>query len=229
MPWRYDRRVVAEDSVVSPSMPEAGGARVRARWRLTASGDTAGDVLARVGGEPWLVRHGPVVLLGSRLVPEETSLPLSGTFVPFLGALLNRAARGEAGVRTAIVGESVVLPPGVSALEVDGIRTPVTSDAAVVAPDAPGVHPLLAGVDTVGMLVVGPDPRESELIRGAPALLATAVPGARTSVTDDPRRYAAERFRGAGRSELTGLVLAAALALLVVESLLAAGGTRRSR
>jgi hypothetical protein len=50
----------------------------------------------------------------------------------------------------------------------------------------------------------------------------------RVEVTDDAAAYAAARFRGAGRTEVTGLLLAAALVVLVAESLLAAGGLRRN-
>jgi hypothetical protein len=103
----------------------------------------------------------------------------------------------------------------------------VDGGATIAAPDRPGAYALLAGADTVGMLVVGADPRESDLTRADARAVAAAVPGAAAAVTDDPRSYAARRFRGAGRSELTGWLLLAALAVLIAESLLAAGSARR--
>ena len=48
------------------------------------------------------------------------------------------------------------------------------------------------------------------------------------TITDDPRVYAARRFRGADRSELTGTLLVLALAVLVAEALFAASGARRA-
>jgi hypothetical protein len=45
---------------------------------------------------------------------------------------------------------------------------------------------------------------------------------------DTPRAYAAARFAGAGQSDLTPWLLVAALAVLVVESLVAAGAGRRA-
>src|SRR5207244_4076968 len=52
--------------------------------------------LATVNEEPWLVREGDVLLVGSRLDTAWTALPASPAFVPFLDALVNRLARGEA-------------------------------------------------------------------------------------------------------------------------------------
>ncbi|HEX4600906.1 MAG TPA: BatA domain-containing protein [Gemmatimonadales bacterium] len=66
-----------------------GGA---ARW----PGDSS--VLATVNGEAWLVRDAGVLLLGSRLDTAWTALPRAPAFVPFMDALVNRLARGEASV-----------------------------------------------------------------------------------------------------------------------------------
>ena len=46
-------------------------------------------------GEPWLVRSGTVLLIGSRLDTGWTALPFQAEFVPFIDVLLNRLARGE--------------------------------------------------------------------------------------------------------------------------------------
>jgi len=55
-------------------------------------------VLATLNGEPWLVRDGNVLLLGSRLDTAWTALPATPAFVPFVDALVNRLVRGEAPV-----------------------------------------------------------------------------------------------------------------------------------
>jgi hypothetical protein len=64
----------------------------------TDGGDGADDTttLASVNEQPWLVRDGDVLLVGSRLDTAWTALPASPGFVPFLDALVNRLARGEA-------------------------------------------------------------------------------------------------------------------------------------
>jgi len=54
-----------------------------------------------VNGEPWLVRDSGVVLVGSRLDTAWTELPVTTGFVPFVDALVNRLARGEAAVGSA--------------------------------------------------------------------------------------------------------------------------------
>ena len=222
--WRFGPRVELADSVVAPGVVGLGGARVARRYRLVPSGPTReGGVLARVGGDPWLVRTGRTVIVGSRLVPEETDLPLLASFVPAVASLVLRVARGEEGVVSAAPAGAVTLPPGVT-----GIATPrgverVAGGAVAAAPAAPGVYPLLAAADTVGALVVAPDPRESDLARAGDAEVTAAFPGALLRVVDTPRSYAAARFAGAGRSDLVPWLLVAALAALVAESLTAAG------
>ena len=75
------------------------GVQVTRRYRLEGR---AGDTLATVNGEPWLVRSGTVVLLGSRLDTAWTALPAAPGFVPFVDALVNRLVRGEADVTLAV-------------------------------------------------------------------------------------------------------------------------------
>lgn len=225
--WRFGARREMADSVVAPDLAGLAGARVLRRYRLEPVGAAQpGAVLARVGGDPWVVRTGRTVVVGSRFVPEETALPLSAAFVPALATLVLRVARGDEGVVAAAPGDPVHLPEGA-----DGMATAAgveRAGAVARAPDVPGVYPLLAGPDTVGALVVAPDPRESDLTRAAAAALAAAFPGARVRMASTPRAYAAARFAGAGRSDLTPWLLVAALVVLVVESLAAAGVRRRS-
>jgi aerotolerance regulator-like protein len=239
VPWRFGPRVEREDTLAAPRVRELSGIGVLRRYRLesvpgVATG--AGSVLARAGEDPWLVRAGRVVVVGSRFVPEETALPLSGRFVPFVSALVNRLARGDEGMLDAAPGAGVTLPDGVTALVPAGSGRPSARDAlpvppggAVTAPATPGVYLMVAAGDTVGALVVAPDPRESDLRRATASDLAALFPGARIEEAASPRAYAAARFSGAGRSELTGWLLAAALLVLVAEGLLAAGGMDRRR
>ena len=72
------------------------GVPVTRRQRLEGS-DTAA-ILAMVNGEPWVVAGKGIVLLGSRLDTSWTTLPTAPVFVPFVDALVNRFARGEAAV-----------------------------------------------------------------------------------------------------------------------------------
>jgi hypothetical protein len=232
VPWRFGPPVQREDTLAAPLVPELAGVVVRRHYALepvTAAVPPRG-VLARAGGDPWLVRSGHLVVIGSRLVPEETALPVTSGFVPFVGDLVNRLSRGDEGILTATPGGPVTLPDAVTAVAGGSGGAPerrVAGAGAVSAPVAPGVYRLLSGTDTVGALVVAPDPRESDLRRASDAGVAAAFPGARVTVTNSPRAFAAARFHGAGRSELTGTLLLAALLVLLVESAVAAGGIRR--
>ena len=163
------------------------GIPVSRRYRLEAIGDggrgTGEDrtVLARVNGEPWLTRDAGILLIGSRLDTAWTALPVAPAFVPFLDALVNRLARGEAPVS-----------------EVEG---------------PPGVEFRARGFDTVGAIVSGPDPRESDLTP-APAALVRDVLGAEVL---DATALAAARFAGAGKSDASGPLLVLALLVAAAE------------
>ncbi|OGU00810.1 MAG: hypothetical protein A2085_11710 [Gemmatimonadetes bacterium GWC2_71_10] len=184
-------------------------------------------MVARAGADAWIVTDGPLVLVGSRMVPEQTTLPLSGLFVPFVSALVNRVARGEVPVLSAAPGAPLTLPGRATALASDSLL-PVEGGSVVAAPPVPGVYAVLAGSDTATLLVVAPDPRESDLTRAEPAALRRHFPGARLAFVADARSYAVQRFRGAGRSELTGSLLLLALVVLLVEAAVASGRFSRA-
>ena len=128
---------------------------VTRRYRLERVGGAEGGstdsavVLATVNREPWLVRAGTVVLLGSRLDTAWTALPAKPAFVPFVDALANRVARGA--------GEG-----GGGIARAEG---------------APRVAFTVRGADTVGATVYGPDPRESDLTPATSALARRVLGG----------------------------------------------------
>ena len=99
IPWRLEGGGTP-GVVASEALEMIAGGTVRRRYRLVGATDSAA-VLARVHGEPWLVRDDETVLVGSRLDTAWTSLPATPAFVPFVDALVNRVARGEAPIRTA--------------------------------------------------------------------------------------------------------------------------------
>jgi aerotolerance regulator-like protein len=87
-------------ALASRALPMLTGAAVARRYRLetTAGEADSAAVIATVNEEPWLVRAGSTLLIGSRLDTAWTVLPASPSFVPFVDALANRVARGEASV-----------------------------------------------------------------------------------------------------------------------------------
>jgi hypothetical protein len=101
--WRFGA-VGTPGPLATASLPGVTGLSVARRYRLEwiggrqSEGAADSGVVATVNGDPWLVRDGDVVLLGSRLDTAWTALPASPAFVPFIDALVNRVARGEAPV-----------------------------------------------------------------------------------------------------------------------------------
>ena len=141
IPWRWSS-AGTPGPLASRDVEQIGGTQVTRRLRLEGTG---GDVLATVNGEPWLVRAGDVVLLGSRLDTAWTALPASPGFVPFVDALVNRVVAGG----------------GTAAVTVEEGR--------------PRVEFRVRGADTVGATVFGLDPRESNLTPASAGVVAAAL------------------------------------------------------
>jgi len=102
--WRFGS-AGTPGPIARAAVPAIAGLQVTRRYRIEVSTGDAGrgtgndtTVLATVNGDPWLVRDGSVLLLGSRLDTAWTALPAAPAFVPFIDALVNRLARGEAPV-----------------------------------------------------------------------------------------------------------------------------------
>lgn len=97
VPWRWGQ-VGTPGPIAAPDLAVLNGVQVVRRYRLDGGSD---GVLASVNGEPWLVRSGGVVLVGSRLDTAWTALPAAPGFVPFVDAIVNRIVMGEADVAAA--------------------------------------------------------------------------------------------------------------------------------
>lgn len=223
--WLFESLVEAPAVVDSGVL--VGRERVLKRYRfrsLRASGDASSGVLATVGGEPWIVRGGNVVLIGSRLDPEWTSLPLSAGFMPFLDAMVNRVARGQVAVLSGAAGDPVLLPDLVTTVRSDGREWSVEGGAAFRPPSI-GVYYLVAGRDTVGSLSVNVDSRESSLAEASDAAVRDLWPGARLV---DPGRAGSTAFAQVGRADLQAPLLWLAFGLAVLEVGIATGWKRRA-
>jgi hypothetical protein len=131
----------------------------------------------------------------------------------FVDQLLNRLARGELSSLDAAPGDPVALPDVVDAVAEGERRVGVEGGARYVAADT-GVQYLLSGRDTVGVLSVNPDPRESRLLPATDRQLRELWPTARVL---DLERAPAQAFAGAARGDLTALFLWLALLLGLAE------------
>lgn len=223
--WRFGDPVSGEWPVTGTLLTGLPGVTVTRRYRLRGNAST-GAVLARAGGEPWIVRDGSVVLMASRMAEDWTTLPVTAGFVPLLDRLVNGLAAGEAAHVTATPAGVVAAPPGATALRTPAGAVPIGADARVTAPITPGVYYFTGSAgDTVGALEVNHDPRESRLAQAdAEQLAATFGPTVRL---DDAAALDRDLFRGARRAELAGVLLVLALVAGVTELAVATGMGKR--
>jgi hypothetical protein len=212
--WRFGNLVTATEQTDSGEMiPTREG--VQRRYTLDHVGG-GGEVLATVGGAPWLVRSGDVLLLGSRLDPDWTALPLSASFVPFLDAVLTSAAGGDVVSPVVVAGEAYRLPDRTTAVVREGVVTPVEGGT-LWTPRTSGVFHLVAGMDTLGAISVRVDPRATDLARASDRDVRALWQGATIAgLADGPARA----FAAGGRGDLRGALLLLALCCALAETVL---------
>lgn len=213
VPWRLGPTRRGEAQVTGSRLEEV---RTSSRHLLQPEAGAVADTLASVGGQPWAVAGDGYVLLGSPLDPAATTLPLRAAFVPWLGELLAQRLSSEPMVvREAAPGDRVALPAWITGWVAVGSGTPESVlEGTLAAPSNPGVYFLLRGPDSVGALVVNPEPEESVLQRLSPAVLRARLGTRDAGATTDPDAFRRSAFDpSAGRSLVTPLLAAALLAL----------------
>jgi Aerotolerance regulator N-terminal/von Willebrand factor type A domain len=219
--WTYGEPVTAP--AATDSGVGIGRVRVLRRYDLRPAGSGRTGVLMTVGGAPWLARSGNVVLIGSRLDPEWTDLPVSAGFMPFMDALLNRVSRGEVVIAGGMPADPVQLPDLVTGVR-QGEREWRVEGGGLFVPREIGVYYLMAGDDTVGALSSNLDPRESRLARASDTRVKTLWRGARiVAITE----AGAAAFSEGARGDLRGPLLWLALLLGLTEVTLASAMQRK--
>jgi hypothetical protein len=220
--WRFGTLVARSETTDSGAVL----GRVEVSRRYTLERTTAGltGVLATVSDEPWMVRDAGVVLIGSRMEPAWTALPLTAAFVPFMDVLVNRIARGEVAVLETAPGDPVLLPDVTSAVIRNGDRIPVEGGASFVATDR-GLYFLLEHEDTIGVLVSNTDARESSLTRATDRDIRSLWRPARIL---GPDQAGAVAFAAGARGDLRGPLLWLAALLALAEVALASVRKRES-
>ncbi|HTL06178.1 MAG TPA: hypothetical protein VL241_10550, partial [Gemmatimonadales bacterium] len=222
--WRFGD--LAAGAGVLDSGDLLGRHQVMKRYALLAPGAGSGSrgVLLTVAGAPWAVRSGSTILLGSRLEPEWTDLPVSAEFVPFVDFLANRAVRGELALLEAAPGDPVRLPDVAVGVMKEGSRREVEGGGVFRAPES-GLYYLLGGRDTIGVLAVNPDPRESQLARARDGEIRRLWPGSRVVA---PAAAPGTAFGASGRADLRSPLLLLAAVLALADAALAGLGARRA-
>ncbi|HEX6105091.1 MAG TPA: BatA domain-containing protein [Gemmatimonadales bacterium] len=213
--WGYGALTL--DPAFTDSGPVVGRTRVMRRYRLQPSGSGRTGVLATVAGDPWLVRSGDVLLLGSRLDPEWTDLPVSTDFMPFMDLLVNRLARGEVTLADGAPGDPVPLPDQVTRVRQGEREWPVEGGGFFRPPDL-GAYYLLVADDTVGAIAANVDPRESLLAPAPDDQVRQLWQEARVV---EPAEAGDLVFSAGALGDLRGPLLWAALGLFLLELVLA--------
>jgi hypothetical protein len=209
--WSYGR--LALEPATTDSGAVVGRVRVARRYALQAAGSGRTGVLATVAGEPWIVRSGDVVLLGSRLDPQWTALPLAAGFMPFMDLLLNRLARGEVRIAQGAPGDPVPLPDLATAVR-QGEREWQVEGGGAFRPADVGDYFLVAGPDTLGAISANLDPRESLLAPAPDERVRELWKGARLVGLEESAELA---FAAGAMADFRGPLLAAALLLGLLE------------
>jgi hypothetical protein len=196
---------------------------VTERYQLVHAGVAPADTLATAGGEPWIVAGPGYVLIGSRLDPAATQLPVRAPFVPWLADMLAvrlAAPAGDVGAPIqALPGRPIRLPAGAETLESStGSRRSVTAEL-LDAPEERGVWFVLRGGRRVGAVVVNAPPEESALERWTAPVLAARLGGVSARAASTNAGWVGDTFAaGATRPAGTPL-LVVALLLLAAEAL----------
>jgi hypothetical protein len=209
--WSYARLSVSPATTDSGAV--LGRVGVARRYVLQPSGSGRTGVLATVSGEPWLVRSGDVVLLGSRLEPAWTELPLAAGFMPFMDLLLNRLARGEVTLAQGAPGEALPVPDLATGVR-QGEREWQVEGGGMFRPADVGAYYLVAGADTLGAISANVDPRESLLAPAPDAQVRRLWDRARVASLAESAELA---FSAGAMGDLRGPLLLAALLLALGE------------
>ena len=220
--WSYARLSI--DPAVTDSGPVVGRVRVARRYLLQPTGSGRTGVLASVAGEPWLVRSGEVVLLGSRLEPAWTELPLAAGFMPFMDLLLNRLARGEVILAQGAPGDALPLPDLTTSVR-QGEREWQVEGGGMFRPSDVGAYYLVAGADTLGAISSNLDMRESLLAPASDDQIRRLWDAARVVPLTESTELV---FSAGAMGDLRGPLLLAAL-LLGLGELALASVWRRQR
>jgi hypothetical protein len=210
--------------------------------RLADDALGAAQVVARFeGGDPAifekLVGKGHLIVFTSGWQPGESQLARSSKFVPLMQAILERGRGPTVEGRGYVVGERIPLPARENAAgklavhKPDGtIKTPGSADAYFTETEEPGVYTLESSGETQ-YFAVNIDPRES---RGAPLPPETLEQWGARLTSEERRETQAEQARQLrdveleGRQKIWQWLVAAVLAVLVVETWLAGRLSRPS-
>ena len=176
---------------------------------------------------------GRVLVLASSWRPSDSQLALSSKFVPLLYAMLEASSNLPPRKAQYFVGEDVPLPPGPQPLKVrkpDGAEIDAAAGSTFAGTDQPGIYQVTPGPLR---FAVNLSPEESSLSPfGVERLASLGVPLASTPKSITPKTEAdsvrAQAAELECRQKMWRWLIVAALAVLLLETLIAARVTRNS-
>jgi len=223
IPWRLGAERRAEATAHGAGI----SASVRLRFALSPMSAAPAETLATVAGEPWIVAGDGYLLVASVLDTSATNLPITAEFVPWLArSITDRLAPGGGPLIFTRPGARIAVPRGADSLQVAGAS--VVARDSVTVPQRAGVYFWTRGTRKVGAVVVNVEAEESDLRRENDKVLAQRFAPATVRTTHDGGEFARFVYGVAAQRPVAGPLLAAALVLLVVETLLAGARPRRA-
>jgi hypothetical protein len=233
VPWRLgppgggEARLDAAGSGLEAVLEEV---RLRQVYALEPVGDPEAAVLLRLrDGQPWAVAGdasgGRYVLLATPLTAEGSTIPTSAAMLPLLDRALSGWAADTPPTAEFHPGHVITLPAADTMVRPDGRRDPV-QPGGVYRLATPGVYRALRGGATIAAYAVNPPAEASDVERADPRVLSGFLSG-------DPVRSVPARgwtqaiFHQRIGREVSLPLVAVALAVLLLESALAAPGRAR--
>ena len=237
IPYRYDPGAVEGARIASGELAvDLGGLDIRRYFPIVATGaaSAGGGVLATLSsGDPWIIgaaaTTGPYVLLASPLDEESTSLPVSAAMIPLLEWAIEHGPGAGAGPQSVTAGLNFRPPPTATTVQTpDGSQHPVDGDQPFLATAAAGFYRVLAGDRLLQTIPVNPPAAETDLQPADRSEVRRAIPGV-AAIVDEASSWSRHIFRAGRGPEPWRPLAVMLLALLMVETVVAASRALRTR
>ena len=239
IPWRYERDwgggEVELQTGASPVELEGIRATSPYRIRRPQGGpppeEEAPAAIGMATGDPWLVvgetAGGPYFLLASPLDPERVDLPVSASMIPLLEWLVAHRGKNSSPPADAKSGASLPLPKGATRLRLpDGTVLAVDGGRPFRETAMAGIYSIFAGDSLLGEVALNAPEEESVLTRIETKRLAEVMES--SVAVEDGALWEEAIFRARLGTEIWRSLLLVALALLLLESWIAASGGERA-
>jgi len=203
--------------------------RLSTVFRLLPQSATSDTVLLRLAdGTAWALRGprpggGQYVVLSSPLSETASTLPTTAALLPLLDRMLSAWVANRPSVTEALPGQQIALPARATVVETpDGTPQPASGTFDIGA-DA-GVYRILAGDSVLALVAVNPPAAESNLERADERRLRNVFGGTPLVTADSPEAWGRRIYQQRVGREMWRWLALLALAVLVIESLVAATG-----